>query len=97
MFAGVPLLAATAPTVAPSRQSAARVRGRVPLGLIAILSIVGLLSIIGEGAARTFCNVYLDTDLFVPATRIGTLSAAAQLLALPVAVAMPLLADRSRG
>jgi predicted MFS family arabinose efflux permease len=64
------------------------------VALIAVLSLVGLLSVTGEGTARTFFNVYLDTGLSVSTSRIGTLSAVAQLLALPAALAMPLLSNR---
>jgi Na+/melibiose symporter-like transporter len=94
LFAGVPLLAATGSSVVRSPDSAKENHGRVPLTLIFIISAVCLLSIIGEGAARTFFNVYLDTGLSIPTSRIGTLSAVAQLLALPAATAMPLLAAR---
>jgi len=58
------------------------------------MSLVALLSVVGEGAANTFFNVYLDTELSVATSRIGTLSALARLLSLPATMAMPLLATR---
>ncbi|PLS82904.1 MAG: hypothetical protein CYG59_02680, partial [Chloroflexi bacterium] len=67
---------------------------RAPYRLIALLSLVTLLQLAGEGAARTFFNVYLDTGLAVPTAQIGTLIGAAQLLAVPAALATPMLATR---
>jgi predicted MFS family arabinose efflux permease len=58
------------------------------------MSLVVLLSIIGEGAANTFFNVYLDMGMAVATAQIGMLSAVARLLALPATMAMPLLAAR---
>jgi MFS family permease len=62
-----------------------------PLGLIAMLMLVMLLTRTGEGAARTFFNVYLDAALQVPTALIATLSAVVQLLALPAALAAPVM------
>ena len=66
-----------------------------PYLLIAFLAVAGLLRMSGEGAARTFFNVYLDTDLGVSTTRIGLLTAFGQLLAAPAAMAAPLLVLRT--
>jgi len=94
LFAGIPVFAATDRPVIHLRQGAIEDEGKAPLALMIIMSLVALLSVVGEGAARTFFNVYLDTGLSVATSRIGTLSAVAQLLALPAALAMPLLAAR---
>ena len=58
------------------------------------MALVVLLQVAGEGAARTFFNVYLDAGLHVPTAQIGVLSAAGQLLAVPAALAAPLLMAR---
>jgi predicted MFS family arabinose efflux permease len=71
--------------------------GPAPLGLIAIVALVVLLGAAGEGVARTFFNVYLDAGLGMPIAQIGALAAAGQLMAVPAALAMPLLAARWGG
>jgi len=58
------------------------------------MALVVLLQVAGEGAARTFFNVYLDAGLHAPTAQIGVLSAAGQLLAVPAALATPLLMTR---
>ena len=65
-----------------------------PYGLIALMSLVVLLQVAGEGAARTFFNVYLDAKLNMLTSQIGVLSAIGQLLAVPAALAAPLLMKR---
>jgi MFS family permease len=66
----------------------------LPLGLIVLLSLIMLLQVSGEGAARTFLNVYLDDALRIPTPQIGALLAVGQLLAVPAALLMPLLTAR---
>ena len=95
LFAGIPLFAATRPADVGLRQRGGESEEKAPLALIALMSLVVLLSVIGEGAANTFFNVYLDTGLSVATSRIGTLSAVARLLALPATMAMPLLVARA--
>jgi len=94
LLAGIPLFAATGHTDVGLRQKATKDREKAPVALIVIMSLVVLLSIIGEGAANTFFNVYLDTGMAVATAQIGMLSAVARLLALPATMAMPLLAAR---
>jgi MFS family permease len=65
-----------------------------PYGLIAFMSLVVLLQVAGEGAARSFFNVYLDADLHMPTATIGLLSAMGQILAVPAALVVPLLVAR---
>jgi len=55
---------------------------------------VQLLHGAGDGAARTFFNVYLGAGLGVATSQIGTLAGVAQLLAVPAAMATPLLIAR---
>jgi MFS family permease len=76
------------------QQEIMRQASPAPYRLIALLSLVTLLQLAGEGATRTFFNVYLDTGLQVPTAQIGTLMGAAQLLAVPAALATPALAAR---
>jgi MFS family permease len=94
LFAGIPLFAATRYADVGLHQRATKNREKAPLTLLVTMSLVVLLSIVGEGAANTFFNVYLDTGLAVATSQIGILSAVARLLALPAAMAMPLLAAR---
>jgi predicted MFS family arabinose efflux permease len=68
--------------------------GRVPYGPIALIMIVVALRFAGRGLTTTFFNVYLDTELAASVALIGALSAAGQLLSVPVALATPLLVAR---
>ena len=65
-----------------------------PRVLIGMLALVVLLQVGGEGAARTFFNVYLDDGLHMSTALIGVLSAGGQLLAVPAALATPVLLSR---
>ena len=66
-----------------------------PYLLMAWLALTAFLRMTGEGAARTFFNVYLDTDLGVSTARIGVLIALSQIVAGPAALAAPMLIMRS--
>jgi predicted MFS family arabinose efflux permease len=59
-----------------------------------LLALVGFLRVGGEGIGRTFFNVYMDDNLGIATSQIGTLLAIAQLLAVPAALLTPLLAAR---
>ena len=63
--------------------------------LIFFLAITALLRVAGEGAARTFFNVFLELDLGASTSRIGLLVAFGQLVAGPAALAAPALAARA--
>jgi MFS family permease len=65
--------------------------GKAPLGLIIPLTLVMLMMRTGEGSVRTFFNVYLDTKLGESTALIAILSAGGQLLAIPAALATPML------
>ena len=65
-----------------------------PLGLIALIALTSLLHVAGEGAVRTFFNVYLDAGLRVPTSLIGTIMATGQLLAVPAALMLPFFTRR---
>ena len=66
-----------------------------PYLLIFFLAITGLLRMAGEGAARTFFNVYLDVGLGVSVEGIGLLLAFGQIVAGPAAFIAPMLAARA--
>ena len=63
--------------------------------LLFFLSITALLRMSGEGAARSFFNVYLELDLGASTSRIGLLLAFGQLAAGPAALCAPALAARA--
>jgi MFS family permease len=65
-----------------------------PLGLFVLFGIVVFCTSIGEGAARTFFNVYLDTDLGVAPGQIGVIMGFGQLLPAGVALLAPLIIAR---
>ena len=79
---------------AQERKAEAVGAGRAPYGLIAFIGLVAFLRFTGRGAVMTFFNVYMDTSLHVSTELIGTLSAAAQLLSVPAALAAPLVVAR---
>jgi predicted MFS family arabinose efflux permease len=62
--------------------------------VLIVLTLVGVLTLAGEGVTRTFFSVYLDAALHTPTATIGTLSAVGQLLGVPAALATPLLMAR---
>ena len=63
--------------------------------LIFFLGSTALLRTAGEGAARSFFNVYLELDLAASTSRIGLLVAFSQLVAGPAALCAPALAARA--
>jgi predicted MFS family arabinose efflux permease len=67
---------------------------RAPLALLVFFGLVAFLGAVGEGAVRTFFNVYLDTALGVTPAAIGTIMGVAQLLPLLAAFAVPILVAR---
>jgi MFS family permease len=67
---------------------------RGPWALIIAMALIMALRFGGRGAMGTFFNVYLDEGLGTPTTLIGALSATAQLLSVPAALAAPMLMAR---
>jgi predicted MFS family arabinose efflux permease len=67
---------------------------RAPLGLLTFWGIVVFLAAVGEGAIRTFFNVFMDTALHVAPAAIGTVMGVAQILPIAVALSLPLLMAR---
>ena len=63
--------------------------------LIFLLALTALLRSAGEGAARSFFNVYLELDLAASPARIGLLLAVGQVAAGPAALVAPALAARA--
>jgi MFS family permease len=63
-----------------------------------LIALVAGLRYAGQSTTRTFFNVYLDAEMSTPTALIGTITAAAQLVAVPAALATPVLVARwSRG
>jgi MFS family permease len=67
---------------------------KAPYLLIVIMVLFTLLRVSTEGTGRNFFNVYLDAELHVPTATIGMIMAFGQLLAVPAALVMPMLAAR---
>ena len=65
--------------------------GKAPLGVMALLALSVALRTPAESTARTFFNVYLDAGLQEPTSLIGMLTAAGQLMSVPMALMAPLL------
>ncbi|MBM4437531.1 MAG: MFS transporter [Actinobacteria bacterium] len=78
----------------PPEPATARADDRLPMLPIALIALAALLRVGGEGIARTFFNVYLDTALHAPTVLVGVLVATAQLVTTPFALVTPLLALR---
>lgn len=68
-------------------QPAGSARLPAPIGLIALLAFISLLQVAGEGPARVFFNVYLDTSLGMAPAQIGLLMGLGTLLSAPAAIA----------
>jgi MFS family permease len=68
--------------------------GATPLTIILIIALVGVLRGSGEGGARTFFNLYMDSQLGAPPALIGALLAAGQLISVPAALMTPFFAAR---
>ena len=58
------------------------------------MSAALLRRMVGETSARVFFNVHMDLDLGASTGLIGTVSAVAQLIAIPAALLMPMLTRR---
>jgi MFS family permease len=67
---------------------------RAPYGLLLAIALIMALRFGGRGTVTTFFNVYLDEGLGTSTVLIGVLSAIAQLLSVPAALAAPLLTSR---
>jgi MFS family permease len=93
MLAILPLFGADPARIAPEseRQSASQ---PAPLQLLIVYGAIIFFQAIGEGAARTFFNIYLDTGLGVPPAQIGTIMGLAQLLPIVAALSIPILLAR---
>lgn len=82
---------------APREDAATRalLDGPVPFVIIAVLALTATTRMAGEGAARTFFNVYLDAGLGISTATIGILTAIGQIVAGPAAMFAPGLVKRT--
>lgn len=62
--------------------------------VLVLLSTVRFFQVGGIGTASTFFNVYMDTELQVATSWIGTLAAVARLMGVPAALVTPVLVAR---
>lgn len=62
--------------------------------LVILLSVVRFFQVTSVGAAATFFNVYMDTELGVATSTIGVVAAVARLVGVPAALLTPLLIMR---
>jgi hypothetical protein len=67
---------------------------RAPFALLVAVAVFVLLRVTSEGTAGIFFNIYLDSDLQAPTALIGVLASLARLVAVPAALAAPLLVAR---
>lgn len=86
----VPLFGADPAKIVIVAETAAS-REPAPLYLLLFYGAVIFFQAVGEGAARSFFNVYLDAGLGVPPAQIGAVMGAAQLLPIAVALTLPLI------
>jgi MFS family permease len=80
--------------VRPVAEAATNDAAARPVGLFIFFGLVVFLQTAGEGAVRTFFNVYLDSDLGVSTAWIGTIFGLSQLLSLAIALVAPQLLGR---
>jgi MFS family permease len=62
--------------------------------LFVMFGVVRFFMVGGLAVAQTFFNVYMDSELQVTTSTIGTIQAIAKLLGVPAALALPLLTHR---
>lgn len=91
--AALPLFGAERAVIIPQ---SAQVRSAqpAPLKLLIVYGVIIFLQAIGEGAARSFFNVYLDTGLGVRPAEIGSIMGLAQLLPIVAALSIPFFLTR---
>jgi MFS family permease len=85
--------AGAAPADSPARPAGAEVMAPI-IGVMALIALVRLLQVAGMAATTTYFNVYLDAELALPTAQVGAIIAAGRLIAVPVALAGPMLAAR---
>ncbi len=86
-----PVRAAAATAGAPATAALAQLS---PLTLIGLFALMRFLMVGGVGSATTFFNVYMDNGLGASTAVIGGFQAAAKLLGVPIALAVPWLTRR---
>ncbi len=74
--------------------SVSKAAGPMPLALFSIMGVVILLRSTGEMGPNVFFNVYLEADLHVSTTLIGSLIAIGRLMSGVTALSMPLFVNR---
>ncbi len=89
----VPMLGADPGRVIVQRNQTAGV-DPAPLPLLIFFGVIVFMQAIGEGAVRTFFNVFLDAGLAVLPAQIGAVMGVAQLLPVAVALSIPFLLAR---
>ncbi len=82
------------PAQARAVRASAPLANRAPYGLLIAIALIMALRFGGRGTVTTFFNVYLDMELGTSTVLIGVLSATAQVLSVPAALAAPLLIAR---
>jgi predicted MFS family arabinose efflux permease len=90
----LPALITTREVRAGSAHETAARTGRAPYALIAIVALTRLLYISAAVGIQVFFNVYLDAALRTPTSLIGTLAAVGNTIAVPAALAAPLVMER---
>jgi MFS family permease len=90
---GAAVWAGVHPVRLPMESEAGEPVGK-PIGLFLFFGLVVFLQTAGEGAVRTFFNVYLDSDLGVSTAWIGTIFGLSQLLSLTITLVAPGLLGR---
>lgn len=88
------LLIARASPLKLEEETTHQTRPAAPLGLFVLLGVIVFLQTAGEGGARAFFNVYLDTDLNVATAQIGAAMGFAQLLPVAASMVTPFLLER---
>jgi len=90
----IAILSAADPAYVARQDSQERSATRAPFTLLAFIGLLTFLSSLGDGALRTFFNVYLDSQLGMAPSTIGSVLGLAQLLPIGAALAVPLLVNR---
>ncbi len=66
----------------------------LPIALILVIAFIRMMQVAGLATTATFINVYLDTELAQPTSRIGLLTSFSRLAGVAGALLFPLLSKR---
>jgi MFS family permease len=93
-LAGAVAFSRAKPALMPQQTLTRKTHRAAPLGIFIFFGMVVFMQSVGEGIVRPFFNLYLDTNLNVPISQIGTALGFSSLLLVLVSLVTPALLAR---